>query len=86
MTRTLNNRLLSHTGTVHWATDGRPACSPVATHSSWLVNTTATVTCKRCIAAFGADEPGHVHFDVDTRDPHIIRREQERAARQAART
>jgi hypothetical protein len=48
--------------------------------------TTATVTCKRCIARFGADEPGHLHMEVDTRDENIIRREQERAARRAARS
>jgi hypothetical protein len=52
--RTEVNRVASWTGTVHYADGyGRPACGPVKTHSSWLVPTADTVTCKRCISQYG---------------------------------
>jgi hypothetical protein len=86
MIRTASNRVLSYTGTVHWATieGGRAACG-ARTHQGWRVETVATVTCKRCIAGFGVDEPGHVHVDREWRDESIVQRELERAVRQAAR-
>lgn len=85
--RTLENRVVSYTGTVHYAENGRPACSThVQTANSWLTSTRATVTCKRCIAEFGADEPGH---EVETvayfPDEHAERRAAERAARRTGR-
>lgn len=86
MTRTPSNRLKNHTGTVHYAdNNGRPACNPrIATASSWLRQSVATVNCKSCIAQFGSDEPGH-EDPVATyhADEHAERRAAERAARRA---
>jgi hypothetical protein len=85
MTRTATNRVKNWNGTVHYtAEDGAPACGAIATHSSWLVPTVATVTCARCIAKCGHDEPGHVD-PMPAVDTHVARRTAERAARQAAR-
>lgn len=80
------NRTKSYTGTVHFAhANGRPACSPVRTHAGWLLPTIEDVTCLRCIAIFGADEPTDLRDPAPARDPHVVRREQERAARRRAR-
>jgi hypothetical protein len=43
------------------------------------------VTCLRCIAAFGSDEPTDFRDPEPTPDAHVARRAAERAARQAAR-
>lgn len=77
------NRLKNWTGTVHYAVNGKVACGKVATHSSYLAPSVATVTCERCIAQFGADEAGHV--DPPLVQEHVVRRAAERAARRAAR-
>jgi hypothetical protein len=80
--RTPQNRLKNHTGTVHWAENGNPACGRLATHGSWLRQSVATVTCKNCIALYGEDDPGHV--DPVTpyyADEHAQRRAIERDAR-----
>lgn len=69
--------------TVHYALNGAPACSPVATHKSWLAPSVATVTCERCIAKFGPDTPGLT--DEPQIDANVARRAAERAARRAAR-
>lgn len=90
-TRNPTDRIRNWTGTVHYSRSVRvgrcivlsPACGPVATASSWLYPSVATVTCERCIALRGADEPGHV--DVPLVNEHVARREAERAARRAAR-
>jgi hypothetical protein len=79
MTRSPENRLKNWNGTVHYATGGRP----VATGDGWLVPSVATVTCKRCIARYGAGEAGHE--DAPVVNPNIARRAAERAARQARR-
>lgn len=77
--RTAENRLKNWTGTVHYAIDGRPACGPLQTHESYLAPSVATVTCARCIAKLGADEPGHV--DPPIVQEHVARRAAERAER-----
>lgn len=77
-------RLRNWNGTVHYAANGTPACGPVATHRSWLAPSVATVTCERCIARFGADEPGKVDPTFDLY-PEATARAAERAARRAAR-
>lgn len=85
MVRTVSNRIKNHTGTVHYADlAGNVACGHVATHRKWLAPSVATVTCARCIAQFGADEPGHVDPVID-HNPHATRRAAERAARRAER-
>lgn len=81
--RSPQNRLKNWNGTVHYADNGTPACGPVLTHSTWLSPSVATVTCARCIAKFGADEPGHE--DAPVVDENVARRAAERAARQATR-
>ena len=83
--RTPANRVKLWNDTVHYAApNGRPACgSGARTHSTWMHPTVATVTCQRCVAAFGADAAGRV-------DPPIVRdgiaqRAAARAERQARR-
>jgi hypothetical protein len=49
------NRVKNYTGTVHYATNGRPDCGPVPTHGDYLRPTVEDVTCGRCIARFGAE-------------------------------
>lgn len=77
------NRLKNWTGTVHWARDGKPVCGHLATHSSYLTPSVATVNCKRCIALNGGDVPGYE--DAPVVQEHVARRAAERAARRAAR-
>lgn len=83
--RSPENRLANWNGTVHYAdSDGRTACGLIGTHASWLRPTTATVTCQRCIARCGEDEPGH-ELEPAPADEHVARRAAERAARREAR-
>lgn len=87
--RTRENRIMAWTGTIHFATEaGHPACGVSNSHySRWSVG---DVTCRRCIAQFGADEqtgqtdPQPLPYDDDGAG-HAARRAAERAARRAAR-
>lgn len=84
--RTLENRVVNWTGTVHYAAiDGGGPCCSVATHKSWMRFTRATVTCKRCIAMYGEDEQGHEVEETTYGDEHVARRAAERAERQRLR-
>ena len=51
------NRVAIWNGTVHYANgNGRPLCGAAKrTHSDWMTQTTATVTCKRCVHQCGQD-------------------------------
>jgi hypothetical protein len=83
--RSIENRVQLWNGTVHYAEAGRPACGAAQqTASSWMNPTLATVTCERCIAQFGADEPGH-EDPAPAVDEHVARRAEERAARRLER-
>ncbi len=93
MTRTPTNRIKNWTGTVHYSATvyaGRcaimkPACGSAGkTAAEWMVPSIATVTCERCIAMFGSDEPGYVD-PAPAVDENVARRAAERAARRAAR-
>lgn len=81
--RSSQNRLKNWNGTVHYADNGQPACGPVITASSWLAPSVASVTCARCIAKYGEDEPGHT--DPEVVDENVARRAAERAARRRTR-
>ena len=82
--QTETTKLKNHTGVVHYASSGTPACGPVGTHKSWLIPTSETVTCQRCIAKLGADDTGREDAAPHI-DENIARRAAERAARRAAR-
>jgi hypothetical protein len=79
------NRTKNYTGVVHYAdTFGRPACgTPVS--GGWNRPSVATVTCKKCEAQVGLDDPGHTDPEPVYGDEHAQRRAAERAVRQAAR-
>ncbi len=87
--RDKENRIVTYTGTVHWSRnpydDMQPACGATV-RGGWQRHTLATVTCKRCIAQYGYDATDGIPVEEDTRDPNIVRREQERAARQLLRS
>lgn len=80
---TTTERLKNHNGTVHVARNGAAACGPLRTHRSWLRPTVEDVTCKRCREMFACDDHGLT--DPVYVNPHIARREAERAVRMAAR-
>jgi hypothetical protein len=82
-------RLRNWTGTVHYAINGKPACGPVKTASSWITRTTETVTCEKCLARYGVDHSGTDSNELYVPDPALEardRRAAERAARIAARS
>lgn len=79
------NRIKNYTGTVHYAAHGKPLCG-TRVYAYWQ-HSIATVTCSRCIAAYGLDTPGQSDPVPDYyADDHARRRAAERAARQEART